>query len=616
MLGRLKNLFKKRGDEEPAAEPAPMVFPPREFHPGYAPGARPAAATPPPRAPQAPPDPLPSSVPVSVDTPPAAGDSIKIALKPVLLKLPDVLKAKVRQPPSGAVYISIPLQKVLAQLPQGSVRISFGELRLAAPAGVFLDLSSHDQTPVELPLPEIVAQLRPEQLPRRTVQKKVEVPEEVGGIFGPKGEPLSAVRMSAAPAKTSAASAPAIAPRHLPASGPAITPKPATPHAPPAAPIKSTVPLPPPPIKPSSPLPVPSALRPQTAPSPLPPPPSAPVIKPLQPSAVGAPKVPAAVPAAPAPAPAPQPHAGAPVQPLVLPLAPLTSGWPDAIKQALAELSDPTVSLPADELEQAMKRGKILFPWKRMRSLINPPPLTTAAQSFDDTQLELPLAVIAPLFMAHKRPAASQKKYAIGEQIPDVFTSRAMAPSAPSAQPPVTAPVAARVTPAAPVAPVAPRIPMPAPAAPVRPAMTAQAPVAPAVSVAPRPPQEIGEVFGQPGRRNWTPNEIVQKTSALKGVAGALVAMQDGLLVADHLPPGLNGETIAAFLPQMFTRVLQYGKELKFGEANNFTITVDNVPLKIFKAGGVFFTVLGRAGESLPEPHLSIIAAQLAPQNK
>src|SRR5207247_6268820 len=182
---------------------------------------------------------------------------------------------------------------------------------------------------------------------------------------------------------------------------------------------------------------------------------------------------------------------------------------------------------------------------------------------------------IAPLFMAHKRPAASQKKYAIGEQIPDVFTSRAMAPSA---QAPVTP-----AAPAAPAAPVAPRIPVPAATAPVRPAITAQAPVAPAVSVAPRPPQEIGEVFGQPGRRNWTPNEIVQKTSALKGVAGALVAMQDGLLVADHLPPGLNGETIAAFLPQMFSRVLQYSKELKFGEGNNLTILVDNVPLKIFK---------------------------------
>jgi len=62
--------------------------------------------------------------------------------------------------------------------------------------------------------------------------------------------------------------------------------------------------------------------------------------------------------------------------------------------------------------------------------------------------------------------------------------------------------------------------------------------------------------------------------------------------------------------------VLQYTKELRFGESNSLTIIVENVPLKIFKVGGVFYTVLGRDGESLPEPHLSIVAAQLGPQNK
>jgi len=108
----------------------------------------------------------------------------------------------------------------------------------------------------------------------------------------------------------------------------------------------------------------------------------------------------------------------------------------------------------------------------------------------------------------------------------------------------------------------------------------------------------------------------VQKTSALRGVAGALIAMQDGLLVAGHLPPGLNAETIAAFLPQMHSRMTQYSKELKFGEANNLTLIMDDVPLKIFKTGGVFFTVLGRPGESLPESHLTIVAAQLGPQSK
>jgi len=110
--------------------------------------------------------------------------------------------------------------------------------------------------------------------------------------------------------------------------------------------------------------------------------------------------------------------------------------------------------------------------------------------------------------------------------------------------------------------------------------------------------------------------EIVQRAGTLKGVAGALIAMQDGLVVASHLPPGLNSETIAAFIPQMYTRVMQYCKELKLGDATSFAFIVDNVPLKIFKVGSVYFTVLGRTGEPLPELHLNLVAAQLGPQGR
>jgi predicted regulator of Ras-like GTPase activity (Roadblock/LC7/MglB family) len=283
------------------------------------------------------------------------------------------------------------------------------------------------------------------------------------------------------------------------------------------------------------------------------------------------------------------------------------------------------VALPKDELEQALKRGKIAFSWKRIRSWIMPTPPATTASELDDTTLELPLPVIAPLFLAQRRPAPPQKQYTFGDHIPDLFAGKGKVPSA-------QVQVAAPVTPSTPSRPALPAIAMPsapaprpsipvsaplAPAARAAPAAPTLAPaVAPAVPTAPLPPKEIGEVFGQPGRKNWTPSEIVQKTSALRGVAGALIAMQDGLLVAGHLPPGLNAETIAAFLPQMHSRMTQYSKELKFGEANNLTLIVDDVPLKIFKTGGVFFTVLGRPGESLPDPHLNIVAAQLGPQNK
>jgi predicted regulator of Ras-like GTPase activity (Roadblock/LC7/MglB family) len=225
--------------------------------------------------------------------------------------------------------------------------------------------------------------------------------------------------------------------------------------------------------------------------------------------------------------------------------------------------------------------------------------------------------VVAPLFLAQRKPAPPQKKYTITENIPDVFAGRGREPSA-------HVQVAAPITPSTPALPAAPVIPMPsaplsAPARPVSvPLAPAPAPVAapPALATARAVPKEIGEIFGQPGRKNWTPSEIVQKTSGLNGVAGSLIAMPDGLLVAGHLPAGLNAETIAAFLPQMHSRITQYSKELNFGEANHLTLIVDDVPLKIFKTGGVFFTVLGRSGEPLPEPHLSIVAAQLGPQNK
>jgi len=615
MFDRLKNFFKKRATEELAAEPEAAAFPPREFQPGYTPGDRPAAEPPP----------FPEPAPFEGEPPQPAGDSIRILLKPVLLKLPDVLRARVRQPPSGPVPISIPLQKVLAQLPQGSVKISFGELRQASPAGVFVDMSDQDQTPVELPLPEIVAQIRPDQLPRRAAQRKLEVPDEVGGIFGPKGKPLTSVRMSSAAAKAPAASAPAapaIAPRPVPAAPKAATPP--APAAQPAVPIRSASPLPPPPIKPVSPLPAASALKPA-----VPPPPHAPLIRPSQPLPGPTMKMPPAparpsAPAAEVPEPAPE-APSAPVEPLVVPLAQLAAAWPDAIRQALAQLPDATVSLPSEELEQMLKRGRIQFPWKRIRSLIDPPLSADEAQALDETELGLPLPIIAPLFLARKKPAAPQRRYAIEEHIPDIFAGKGMTPSAEArvpapaapAAPPTSAAPPMPATSAAPPAPAPPvfRTPAPsAPSVPVRPAV-APAPVS-HVAAAPGRPQEIGEVFGQPGRKNWTPSEIVQKTSALRGVAGALIAMQDGLLVAGHLPPGLNGETIAAFLPQMFSRVLQYTKELRFGESNSLTIIVENVPLKIFKVGGVFYTVLGRDGESLPEPHLSIVAAQLGPQNK
>jgi predicted regulator of Ras-like GTPase activity (Roadblock/LC7/MglB family) len=111
--------------------------------------------------------------------------------------------------------------------------------------------------------------------------------------------------------------------------------------------------------------------------------------------------------------------------------------------------------------------------------------------------------------------------------------------------------------------------------------------------------------------RYATPKEIVTRAMALPGVAGALVALPDGLKVASQIPSDFNADTLAAFLPQIFDRVSQSTKELRMGALNNFNFTVGNVPWKIFRVNAVYFAAFGRAGEALPTAQLAALAAEL-----
>jgi predicted regulator of Ras-like GTPase activity (Roadblock/LC7/MglB family) len=620
MFERLKRLFRRRALDQYESEP---------------PERSPADERPPVRAEAhpLPPSEVRSPGPDSIPSAPAGSELIQISLRSVVLKLPDTLKAKIKQPPAGGVRIAVPASKILPQLPQGIVRITFGELRKTSPPGVFSDASDRDHTLVDLPLQEILQQLKPDQLPRRLRQKRVEVPDEVVPIFSQqRGQ--STVRIS----KPTHSEPPRpksepVAPHPTDRPGPA-TIKPSVPLPMPST-LRATPPAPaqPLPIRPSTPLPpLGPAGSPPAAPRPIAnPPPSAPVL-PLAP--VSPPK-----PAAPKPAPAPTattPSTSGSTEFITVPLSTVTMGWPEPIRNALAGLNaaDATLNLPAEETEQALKRGKVVFSWKRLKPLVRPPLKTALAPALDELQLELPLPAIAPLFMAQRKNVPTQRKYDVGGDIPDVFSGRGLAaahapqPSRTPAPAPA-APAQPKAPPAAP-APMPPATPAPTPAPapipmPVAAKLTpaaapspAPAPASPASSAVPteEEPRDIGEVFGQPGRKNWAPAEIVQRTATLNGIAGSVIAMQDGLLIAAQLPPGLNGDTIAAFLPQMYTRMMQYSKELKFGDSNNITFIIQRVPLRIYRVGGVYFAALGRADESLPETPLRLIASHLGPQSK
>src|SRR5258708_15519788 len=100
------------------------------------------------------------------------GRGLEIPLQAILQALPLELQPRVKQPDVGPLTISVPLEKILAQLSSGVVKVSFGELRQAAPS-VFTSGNDRDRVAVALPLGEIIARLNPALITRRRTQKHV-----------------------------------------------------------------------------------------------------------------------------------------------------------------------------------------------------------------------------------------------------------------------------------------------------------------------------------------------------------------------------------------------------------------------------------------------------------
>ena len=296
---------------------------------------------------------------------------------------------------------------------------------------------------------------------------------------------------------------------------------------------------------------------------------------------------------------------------LSVPLRMLCESWPEVLRGEIVQLNltDAAIALPVRFVESALKQGKVAFTWKVLRSWIRPATLPTVS-AHDGMMLELPLRIIAPLFLArHKQSAQPHQKVQVDENIPNLFFGFPQGESAAAALEEQTAAV---------------------------PAETQTQTQEPEANFAPAPktngvadtnfyvwnessdePQvdASAEKKSTPGTnflsRYATPNEVVSRAAALDGVAGALVALPDGLMVASKLSADLNGDTLAAFLPHIFGKVSQCTKELRMGELNNLHFTVGNVPWKIFRVNAIFFAAFGRAGQPLPTGQLAALAGEL-----
>ncbi|HEX5398509.1 MAG TPA: hypothetical protein VFY06_05610 [Verrucomicrobiae bacterium] len=292
---------------------------------------------------------------------------------------------------------------------------------------------------------------------------------------------------------------------------------------------------------------------------------------------------------------------------LLAPLEALMEKWPEPLRQEITQWNLPQaqIALPLNLLGPAMKRGRVLFAWRDLRSWAQPAP-AVAGSVHDDIELELPLKVVAPLFLGQQNaPASTHSRITVDQSIPSPFSS--------VATPETTTPI---VTPF--VAPAAAPTPNPASQAP-KPLDTrlsetnfyvwGDASDTPSVDKSEyKRAQAPATDFTS---RKATPKEIVARAMNLPGVAGVVVALCDGLTIASQVPQDLNADTAAAFLPQIFDRVAQCTRELRMGVLNNLKFTVGNVPWHIFHVNAIYFAAFGHAGESLPTAQLASLAGEL-----
>jgi predicted regulator of Ras-like GTPase activity (Roadblock/LC7/MglB family) len=575
-------------------------------------------------------------------------ETAQLQLLAIMSKFPDDLrKLVIKMPPENAMVV-LPIPAILRFLPTGSVKMSLASVMRQAPAGTFSTINPQDKRLVEVPLAEIFKRVSPAILKRRDDQRYSDLAIEGFDIFGDDENPysLSPRVEEGAPVED--------APEPPPPPAP-VVPQPRVLQMPPGM---VTAPPPSAPVgRVVSPPTQPLAAKPRAAVPPAPFVPPAPAVS-ARPAA----------PAEPPPVDDGQP-------PLVLPLKDLVSGWPEPIKTEASALNGTTVSLPSGQVGVGLARGKVAFNWGQIRAWMNPPP-TAPTEASDSIELLLPLRVIAPAFLKHSKGGGPRKPAAVGDEIPELFAGRnSPPPVAPAPIPaPIIEPEPAEPAPAAesspaheehPAAPAS-EIPnalfaqmrarsapvtVPEPEAELEPAIEEEPPAAaeqieeevsppapiedapsfeakeapaeppvfvpaPAPGVAAEPtgaePQSLAEAFNQPGKVSWSPTEIISNLAELPQIAGSVVALQEGLVIAHRLPEPLKGEVFAAFLPQIFARINQYSNEMKLGAVDDLLINAHGLPCHLFRVGQVYFAALGKPGEPLPTATLRLCAAALA----
>ncbi|MCE9609243.1 MAG: roadblock/LC7 domain-containing protein [Chthoniobacter sp.] len=522
----------------------------RKFFAPAAVVAKPAPAVPTPSRPAAPPRHTPASEPNTAGGPSPSVEVAHLSLAAIISRFPEELKSFVIAPPESTATISFPVQLIHRQLATGTVKISFASLHRQAPPGVFGPLPPGEKRQVEIPLKEVFRHVNPQTLKRRNDQRSLDAPESEFSLFGNAANPHQIAPTTPENPRRRDSTTLDFQP---PARG--IAPEPNIPAVAPAKPADlippTTMRIVPPPAGMSAPHPS----------TPLP-----------ELAAAAAPVTTTELPN------------------LKLALSALAGAWPEPIRSEISAFNPATtVTLPGSAVSAGLAKGKVVFTWGEICAALEPAPAQPSVHD-SQTELLLPLKVVAPAFLSSGKKAQPERKAAVlDDSIPALFSPCQPAPL--------------------------PIAPAPLPTAPAAAAAAAPEPTSrPAAPVTAKVSGTIGEIFGTPDQHEFTPATIVAGTVKLAGVAGAIVAMQEGLPVATALPDGVKSEVVAAFLPQIFARLNQYAGEMKLGDVDDLLFTTHGAQCQIYRLGAVYFAVLGHPGAILPTRELRIIAGEIGRQ--
>lgn len=479
--------------------------------------------------------------------------------------LPDHLKSRVLTNGAAGLVVSIPVRRIVPQLAEGGITLAFGELRKATPEAFTPDGDADEQS-VCLPLAKVLPRIDPRFLQRRSNQQKVQVPPDCPSPF----ESVKSPNPPSPEPETPALEGSTLFVRK--AAHPKRRPAPTTSLPPPALKLPDSAPLNPPPLRPVPPRPAPPAREELRNPI-AQPPAQRPVSQPAQSRA----------------------KPGATQNTLIFNVSDLSTTWPDALQQQLQDCiaADATLAVPRDAVAAGLKEGRIAFYWKTLRGWITPPPGSQVA-AYDQLELELPLKDVSAAFLSKRAPAQAQKiDEDLDETLPDLFCP---------AQPPK---LKLKEQPA-----IEDRPPIPMPRFGSNGSGKA-VPETPMVPLTPLHESVRGGSDTTTLKRTCTPDEVIARAMDLNGVAGAIIALPDGLPVASRLPGDLNPEMVAAVLPQMFARLSEYTDELQLGKVDTLEFTSANVPWRLFRTRNLVFAAIARKGENLPFSELTALVQEI-----